>query len=96
MLWCCLDGKTSNLPARLVGCRPQVCPYHGWAFDGDGRLRDVPSAEPGKWPQRPLVNKYPVAEKGGFVWLFYGEPSFPADERPPIPYTSELDAPGWR
>lgn len=22
-----------------------VCPYHGWAFDGDGRLHDVPAAE---------------------------------------------------
>ncbi len=22
-----------------------VCPYHGWAFDGEGRVRDVPASE---------------------------------------------------
>jgi nitrite reductase/ring-hydroxylating ferredoxin subunit len=38
-----------------------VCPYHGWAFDGQGHLNDVPSAEAGKWPKRPLLNTYPVS-----------------------------------
>jgi phenylpropionate dioxygenase-like ring-hydroxylating dioxygenase large terminal subunit len=73
-----------------------VCPYHGWAFDGEGRLRDVPSAEAGRWPKRPILDTYPIEERGGFVWLFFGDPRLPADERPPIPYTPELDAPGWR
>lgn len=51
-----------------------VCPYHGWAIDGDGYLRDVPAAEhDGEWPTAaPVVDVYPVAEKGGFVWLFFG------------------------
>lgn len=41
-----------------------VCPYHGWAFDGEGRLAAVPSAEErGRWPRRPLVDSYPVEEK---------------------------------
>jgi phenylpropionate dioxygenase-like ring-hydroxylating dioxygenase large terminal subunit len=31
-----------------------------------------------------------VAEQGGFVWLFYGDPSMPTEERPPIPNTPEL------
>ena len=22
-----------------------VCPYHGWAFDGEGKLHDVPAAD---------------------------------------------------
>lgn len=52
--------------------------------------------ERGKWPHRPLVNAYPVEEKGGFIWLFYGSPDLPAEERPPIPYVPELDNPGWR
>lgn len=38
-----------------------VCPYHGWAIDGEGRLQDVPSAEPGHWPKRPIVSAYPVS-----------------------------------
>jgi len=71
---------------------------HGWAFDGDGRLRDVPSAEPGRWPKRPILESYPVEERGGFVWLFFGDARLPADERPPIPHAPELDAPPdqWR
>lgn len=73
-----------------------VCPYHGWAFDAEGKLRDVPSAEHGSWPKRPLVGAYDVEERGGFVWLFYGSKSMPADERPPIPMTPELKDPKWR
>lgn len=73
-----------------------MCPYHGWAFDAEGKLRDVPSAEHGSWPKRPLVGSYDTEERGGFVWLFYGNKSMPADERPPIPFTPELEDPQWR
>lgn len=38
-----------------------VCPYHGWAFDGEGHLKDVPSAEPGRWPKRPIASSHPVS-----------------------------------
>lgn len=38
-----------------------VCPYHGWAFDAEGKLRDVPSADKGTWPKRPIINNYPVS-----------------------------------
>lgn len=30
------------------------------------------------------------------MWLFFGDKALPADERPPIPYASELDDPNWR
>lgn len=74
-----------------------VCPYHGWQFDGQGVLRDVPAAtETDKWPHRSLADAYPVEEKGGFVWLFFGSKALPAEERPLIPYTPELDDPSWR
>ena len=76
-----------------------VCPYHGWAFDADGVLRDVPAAvHDGEWPRKALVEAYPVAEAGGFVWLFYGSPSLPAAERPPLPCESvpELADPTWK
>lgn len=43
-----------------------VCPYHGWAFDGEGKLQDVPSAEPGRWPKRPLVSSYAVSIRNRF------------------------------
>lgn len=74
-----------------------VCPYHGWAMDGDAALHDVPAAvNKGEWPKRPLSDAYPVEEKGGFVWLFYGSKNLPADARPPIPFTPELEDPEWQ
>lgn len=74
-----------------------VCPYHGWAFDQEGRVRDVPAATvKGDWPKKPLVSSYDVVEKGGFVWLFNGSKSLPMDVRPPIPYSPELDDPQWK
>ncbi|PSC71770.1 zeaxanthin epoxidase [Micractinium conductrix] len=74
-----------------------VCPYHGWALDGHAQLRDVPASEnKGEWPKRALADSWPVEEKGGFVWVFYGSRSLPADARPPIPYCDELDDPSWK
>lgn len=41
-----------------------VCPYHGWAFDAEGVLRDVPAADKAEaWPQKKLVDSYAVEEK---------------------------------
>ena len=37
-----------------------------------------------------------VVEKGGFVWLWYGDNEMPTHERPPIPYVPELDDPTWK
>ncbi len=36
------------------------------------------------------------AWQGGFIWLFYGSASLPADERPPIPFVPELEDPSWK
>ncbi|KAK9796241.1 hypothetical protein WJX73_000092 [Symbiochloris irregularis] len=74
-----------------------VCPYHGWAFDEAGQLRAVPAAESdGEWPRKQVLDAFPVQEKGGFIWLFWGSKTLPADERPPIPFVPELEDPNWR
>ena len=50
--------------AEVEGQDCVVCPYHGWAFDGEGVLQDVPAAEHQKeWPRKQLVQSYPVKEK---------------------------------
>ncbi|KAK3247277.1 hypothetical protein CYMTET_43220 [Cymbomonas tetramitiformis] len=73
-----------------------VCPYHGWAFDSDGRLLEVPANAAGETlPKRPLLGSYPIEERGGFVWLFWGSKSMPEDARPPIPLVPELEDPQW-
>lgn len=104
---CCLDDACPHRGAPLSagwvsaveGHDCVVCPYHGWAFDADGYLRDVPaSAGKGEWPQRQLLPAPVVEEAGGFVWIFNGPQGLPADERPPIPATlvPELADPGWK
>ena len=50
--------------AEVEGHDCVVCPYHGWAFDGEGVLQDVPAAETQKeWPRKQLVQSYPVKER---------------------------------
>jgi hypothetical protein len=69
LLSCCRGAPLSGgWVSQANGHDCVVCPYHGWAFDEEGRLQDVPSLPPssnGKWPHRPLVESYPVEEKGG-------------------------------
>ena len=42
------------------------CPYHGWLFDGDGRLTHVPTTK--EVPKKSSVMSYPVEELYDFVW----------------------------
>ncbi|YAF97986.1 MAG: Rieske 2Fe-2S domain-containing protein [Nodularia sp. CChRGM 3473] len=60
------------------------CPYHGWKFQADGKCVEIPSNAHGTpIPKKARVDSYPVKEKYGFVWLFYGD--LPEAERPPLP-----------
>jgi len=62
--------------ARVVdGCgsgkRALSCPYHGWTYDLDGRLIDVPGEEgfPGLSREEHSLRPLPVEEKYGLVWV---------------------------
>jgi len=55
-----------------TGCASElVCPYHGWTYRLDGRLRSVPGAgglaefDPAEHGLRPL----PVTEWGPWIWI---------------------------
>ena len=64
------------------------CPYHGWQFQADGRCIDIPANQPGvPIPKKAFVETYPVQEKYGFIWLFYGD--LAAAERYPLPTLPE-------
>ncbi|MBW4613305.1 MAG: aromatic ring-hydroxylating dioxygenase subunit alpha [Desmonostoc vinosum HA7617-LM4] len=64
------------------------CPYHGWKFRSDGQCIEIPSNAPGiPIPKKASVDSYPVQEKYGFVWLFYGD--LPATQCPPLPTLPE-------
>jgi phthalate 4,5-dioxygenase oxygenase subunit len=62
------------------------CLYHGWKFDVDGNVVDMPS-EPKQsgFSEKIKHLSYPAREGGGFVWTYMG----PADAMP------EFEAPPW-
>lgn len=57
---------------KVVGDQLE-CAYHGWRVDGTGQCADVPYlGEQQKLPSCKL-QRYPVIEQDGFVWLFLGD-----------------------
>ncbi|MDR3513373.1 MAG: Rieske 2Fe-2S domain-containing protein [Caulobacteraceae bacterium] len=50
------------------------CVYHGWKFDVDGAVMDMP-AEPINSPLRSEVKikSYPIVEWGGLIWAYLGD-----------------------
>jgi phenylpropionate dioxygenase-like ring-hydroxylating dioxygenase large terminal subunit len=68
-----MDARCPHLGADLrhgavVGDGIQ-CAFHHWCFGPDGACREAPGLDP--VPKR-SARVYPVQERWGFVWLFYG------------------------
>jgi phenylpropionate dioxygenase-like ring-hydroxylating dioxygenase large terminal subunit len=79
---CCHRGASLSRGRRIGAC--VQCPYHGWEFGADGRVRRIPTlGDAVKIPSRARVDSYPVQERYGYVWVFLGALG-PAD-RPELP-----------
>lgn len=53
------------------------CPYHGWAFQGDGACERIPQAVAGTTPQqskRACVQSLPTAVRQGLLFVYPGQP----------------------
>lgn len=66
-------GKVEN------GCLK--CAYHGWSFDGDGRLAEIPALCGCATPDVRVPAVHCTAQDG-YVWLCIGTPATPA----PLPF----------
>ncbi len=66
-----------------------VCRYHGWSYDGTGRLAHVSHEITGRRLPKICVASYPVREKYGLVWIFPGDRA--RAEAVPLPAIHELD-----
>ena len=93
-----LDDRCPHLGAALSGgtvCDDRlVCPFHGFAFDTGGACRVLPaSGRDGTIPQGMAVTAFPVRERHGFAWLWWGGPR---ETYPELPYFPEFDDAGWR
>jgi phthalate 4,5-dioxygenase oxygenase subunit len=68
----CLHRRASLAFGRNEECGLR-CLYHGWKFDVDGNVLDMPSEAPGAAQRLGKKTKaYPVREGGGFVWIWMG------------------------
>jgi phthalate 4,5-dioxygenase len=80
----CPHRKASLAFGRNEECGLR-CLYHGWKFDTDGNVIDMPS-EPkqSQLPNKAKHRSYPTREAGGFVWTYMGPPEhMPEFETPP-------------
>jgi phthalate 4,5-dioxygenase oxygenase subunit len=80
----CPHRKASLAFGRNEECGLR-CLYHGWKFDTEGNVLDMPS-EPkaSALPEKAKHLSYPTREVGGFVWTYMGPPdTMPEFEAPP-------------
>src|ERR1051325_3834686 len=84
-----LDEHCPHRGASLVFGRNEDCGlrclYHGWKFDVEGNIVDMP-CEPGgggELKARRKHKSYPARESGGLVWAYMGPPDSFQDFEPP-------------
>jgi len=81
----CLHRRASLAFGRNEECGLR-CLYHGWKFDVEGNVVDMPSEAPGAAQRLGKKAKaYPARESGGFVWIWMG----PREEM------REFEPPAW-
>jgi nitrite reductase/ring-hydroxylating ferredoxin subunit len=69
-----VDAHCPHMGAHLAEGRVEGegirCFFHGWRWDAEGRLADVPCLER---PPPAALRRWPVAEAYGLVWIWVGE-----------------------
>ena len=70
-----------------------VCPYHGWEFNGQGECVNIPYFPPDQKLPCVQVQRFPVQEKYGLIWVFPGEPALA--ETQPLIDVAEYEDPHW-
>ncbi len=85
----CAHRHLKLTEGAVEGCR-LVCPYHGWAYDGDGKAH-IPHDLFGHREPNIRIATVPVKERYGLVFVFPGDPEL-ATVRD-IPSIPELEGP---
>ncbi|HFD13582.1 MAG TPA: aromatic ring-hydroxylating dioxygenase subunit alpha [Crenotrichaceae bacterium] len=68
------------------------CPYHGWVYDSDGKVSEIPaSGITGSNMTQTSVSRYHCIEQQGYLWVCLSH--IPVCDKPPVfPF---LEQPGW-
>ena len=84
--------RNASLEYGLCERRGIRCCYHGWLFDIDGTILEVPG-QPAKVAEKICstlrLGAYPVKEYKGLVFAYMGPP----DKKPPFPIYDTFDLP---
>ncbi len=85
----CAHRHVRLTAGEVVGCK-LVCPYHGWAYDGDGTA-EIPHDLFGHKQPNIRIESVPVRERYGLVFVFPGDPALATTRD--IPSIPELEGP---
>jgi len=88
----CVENRCAHRNLKLSlgqveGCTLR-CAYHGWAYDGDGALADMPHNDFGK-QLKIAIDSFPVKERHGLIWIFPGDAALSAQRA--IPSIPEIE-----
>lgn len=86
--------RSVPLSAGVVDADWVRCPFHGWAYNGEGKCTLIPS----NGPDAPIAKNartrsYPIEERGGYIWVYTGRA--PAEERRALVIPPELTESEW-
>ena len=85
--------RGASLEFGRVEDRGIRCCYHGWRYDVDGTILDMPGEPPGStFKDRFCHGAYPTHEYQGLIFAYLGPP----DKRPEFPIYDVYTAPGIR
>ena len=95
----CIHDKCSHRGASLAAGSIKnghlQCPFHGIEFDGSGSCVLIPANGKGaEVPANFNLPSYKTAEKGGLIWIFWGDSLSAAadeDEFPSLPFFEDLE-----
>jgi phenylpropionate dioxygenase-like ring-hydroxylating dioxygenase large terminal subunit len=73
---------------HVDGCN-LTCVYHGWSYEGCGKLSAVDHDLFGKPALKVRIRSYPVQVRHGLIWIFPGDPALKDDRS--IPAIPELE-----
>ncbi len=90
-----LENRCAHRHVRLsighvTGCN-LTCIYHGWSYDAQGHLVEVPHELFGRQFGRVKIGSFAVRARYGLIWLFPGNQELA--ERVPMPEIPELEGP---
>lgn len=70
-----------------------TCGYHGFRFAPSGKCVGIPSQE--KVPASFCTRKYPLAQRGDFVWIWTGDPALADESKVPDLLGYGIGDPAW-